>query len=167
LIHDRRTLEILQSFQPKAWNGIVFRHMFRDFPPNRENKLGARWNPKGVPAIYTSLDRETVIAEAEYQIQMQPERPSVSRNVYRLSIILGKTLDLSDWSSLAQFGIKKQPFITAGYPCCQMIGAGAEWLGHDGMLVPSARNDGINLVIFPNKCSSNYGLEVIDREQID
>jgi RES domain-containing protein len=46
--------------------------MFGDYPPDAENILGARWNPPGVAAIYTSLTREGALAEAEHQIAIQP-----------------------------------------------------------------------------------------------
>lgn len=52
--------------------------MFGDYPPDAENTRGARWNPAGVAAIYTSLTREGVLAEAEHQIAIQPIRPRAS-----------------------------------------------------------------------------------------
>jgi RES domain-containing protein len=71
--------------------------MFADYPPDRENTLGARWNPPGVPAIYTSLSRDGVVAEAEYQLSMEPLRPKVRRTVYELSVRLSSVLDINDY----------------------------------------------------------------------
>jgi RES domain-containing protein len=53
--------------------------MFGDYPPDAENTRGARWNPPGVAAIYTSLARDGALAEAEYQIAVQPIRPRARR----------------------------------------------------------------------------------------
>jgi RES domain-containing protein len=58
-------LDRLQALTPAPWSGQVFRHMFGSYPPDAENTRGARWNPPGVAAIYTSLTREGALAEAE------------------------------------------------------------------------------------------------------
>jgi hypothetical protein len=47
-----------------------------------------------------------------------------------------------------------------------MIGGAVSWLGHDGLLVPSARRDsGTNLVIFRQDLSSDE-FHLIDEETI-
>ena len=38
-------LDRLQAIDPQPWDGTIFRHMFGDRPPDRENTRGARWNP--------------------------------------------------------------------------------------------------------------------------
>jgi len=53
------------------------------------------------------------------------------------------------------------------HAACQMIGGAVEWLGHDGLLVPSARSEGTNLVIFPNKQTPDYRFEILESENID
>ena len=40
------------------------------------------------------------------------------------------------------------------------------WLGNDGLLVPSARADGVNLVIFPNQQRADYEFRVLTSEAI-
>jgi hypothetical protein len=51
---------------------------------------------------------------------------------------------------------------------CQKVGSSVERLGHDGLLVPSARAKGTNLVIFPNRTVEGvYRFEVIDAEVVD
>jgi hypothetical protein len=68
MIYEPQFLDFLQEQEGGNWDGEVFRHMFADYPPHRENTGGARWNPSGVAAIYTSLKRATALAESEYQI---------------------------------------------------------------------------------------------------
>jgi RES domain-containing protein len=166
VIYDERILERLGKLQSIAWSGGVYRHMFANFPPDRENTKGARWNPSEVPAIYTSLSRETAIAEADFQINSQPVRPSAPRKLYCIKVCLSATVDLSDWSTLASFEVQRESFAAAGYGPLQLIGGAAERLGHDGLFVPSARADGVNLVIFPNQAGSNYKFEVVAFEDI-
>ena len=72
MIYDRELLEKLDELRASPWRGEVFRHMFGDYPPERENQRGARWNPPETPAIYTSLRRDVALAEADFLISVLP-----------------------------------------------------------------------------------------------
>jgi len=145
---------------------MVFRHMFAGFPPERENTSGARWNPPETPAIYASLERTTAMAEADYYIGIQPRRPRAQRLMYRISVNLSSVLDLSDWGVLSSLGVDEVIFATADYSASQNVGGAVEWLGHDGLLIPSARAKGTNLVIFPNQRKADHLFEALDSEEI-
>jgi len=119
--------------------------MFADIPPERDNTRGARWNPPETRAIYTSLEKETVLAEANHAIAMQPIPPSTRRTIYSIEIALEEVLDLSDWANLERFGLDKSKLTTSDFSPCQAIGGAVDWLGHDGLLIPSARANGTNL----------------------
>lgn len=58
MVYPPELLDRLQAITPTPWSGQAFRHMFGDYPPDAENTRGARWNPQGVAAIYTSLTRD-------------------------------------------------------------------------------------------------------------
>jgi RES domain-containing protein len=130
--------------------------MFGDYPPERENQKGARWNPPETPAIYTSLTRDVALAEAEFQISLQPVRPRARRTIYTLEIRLASVVDLSDRNLLATLGVSEPDLVGLDYSVCQRVGGAIAWLGNDGLLVPSARANGVNLVIFPNQQKSDY-----------
>ena len=106
------------------------------------------------------------MAEADYYIQMQPRRPKARRMMYRIYVTLSSVIDLSNWVSLKDFGVEKETFATTDYSQSQKLGGAVEWLRHDGLLIPSARSEGINLVIFPNSRSLNHRFEVLDSEEI-
>ena len=166
--HDKQLLEALARIPPQPWEGEVFRHMFADFPPERENTSGARWNLPEVPAIYTSLAREVVLAEADYHIAMQPLRPKARRTVYRIAVRLASVLDISEPKLLSNLGLTDAVLRGDNIEPCQRVGSGAEYLGHDGLIVPSVRTPGLNLVIYPNRTvEATYRFEVIDTEVID
>lgn len=156
MIYDRELLEKLDEFRASPWRGEVFRHMFGDYPPERENQRGARWNPPETPAIYTSLTRGVALAEADYQISLQPVRPRAKRTIYTIDIVLASVIDLSDRSLLLRLGITQQDLGSLDHRACQQVGGAIAWLGNDGVLVQSARADGVNLVIFPNQQKSDY-----------
>jgi hypothetical protein len=77
-------LGLLAEFETREWEGQVWRDTFADYPVNRTNLRGARWNPAGVEALYVSLSRETALAEAEHQFDIQPLRPTATRSISRV-----------------------------------------------------------------------------------
>ncbi len=166
LNHDQKTIEVLEALPPMSWSGTVFRHMFGQYSPDRENRSGARWNPPETPAIYTSLQRETALAEADYSISLQPLRPQAQRWLYTITVALSSVLDLSKWESLSRIGLSRESLLSFDYSSCQRIGGAVEWLKHDGLLVPSARAEGVNLVIFPRQQTQDYRFEVLDCQEV-
>lgn len=148
MFYDQELLDYLEGLGSSPFEGSAYRHMFLGFSPERANIRGARWNPPDVSAIYTSTERSTALAEAEYQMSIQPFRPSVSRDLYDLSVVLTSVLDLRDSDPRA--GITPEILESDDLRGCQRVGGAVEWLGHDGLLVPSFRaENGSNLVIFP------------------
>jgi RES domain-containing protein len=165
--YDRDVLQALARFPAIKWEGIVYRHMFANYPPDRENTLGARWNPPEVPAIYTSLSRDTVLAESEYQISLEPLRPRAKRILYQISVVLSAVLNFSSRDALNRVGLSTDDVSSMDHSSCQAIGGAVEYLGHDGLLIPSARDiNGTNLVIYPNRITREYEFEIVGREII-
>jgi RES domain-containing protein len=167
VIYDRELLAKLDQLGANPWRGEVFRHMFGDYPPERENQRGARWNPPETPAIYTSVTRDVALAEAEFHISLQPIRPRARRTIFRIAVVLASVVDLSDRSRLIPLGISEDDLTFLDHGACQYVGGAIAWLGNDGLLVPSARADGVNLVVFPNGQKSDYEFRVIASEVID
>jgi RES domain-containing protein len=142
--------------------------MFANYSPDHENTSGARWNAPEVPAIYTSLSREVVLAESEHQIAMQPLRPKARRTVYTIGVRLSSVLDISDPAVLHSLSLSADALADVDLEGCQKVGSSVERLGHDGLLVPSIRARGLNLIIFPNRqVEGTYKFEVIGSEVID
>jgi len=164
---DRQDLlKVLEAFDGQAWEGFVWRHMFGKNPPSRANQLGARWNPPGSQRFTASLDRTTVLAEGDYAVSVQPLRPTVKRTIYKLHVRLENVLDLSSVAALLDLGIDQDEISNDNHLACQTIGGAIEWLEHDGMLVPSARSSGRNLVVFPRHQTAEADFEVISSELV-
>ncbi len=167
MIYPPEMLDTLQSAAVSAWNGTVYRHMFGPHPAARINMEGARWNAPGLAAIYTSCERETALAEAEYHISLQPLRPKAKRTLFTIHVSLQKVLDLTAPDLLSRLGITDDALSSIDRGPCRTIGGAASWLGHNGMLVPSARRrGGTNLVIFQQDLATN-AFEVTDEEVIE
>ena len=129
-MYDRELLDKLDELRATQWQGQVFRHMFGEYPPERENQRGARWNPSETPAIYTSLTRAVALAEADFQISLQPIRPTARRTIYRIDVALASVIDLSDRTRLAALGISEDDVAFLDHRACQLVGGAIEWLGN-------------------------------------
>lgn len=167
MIYPPELLDILQELTSDIWAGEVYRHMFASYPPERANTGGARWNPPSLAAIYCSLERETALAEAEYQLNLQPIRPRARRTLYKVEVRLSRVLDLRTPSLLDQLGVTSDRLGDIDFSACQRVGGAAAWLGNDGLLVPSARRArGSNLVIYPALQHTTVEFHVVGAELI-
>jgi RES domain-containing protein len=165
VVYPPEVLDGLQAVTAGPWQGTAYRHMFSAHPPDTENTRGARWNPPNTAAIYVSLLRDGALAEAEHALAVQPLRPRATRTLYEVRISLTDVLDLQDRALLASLGVDDHELGADDMTACQQVGGAAAWLGHDGILVPSARSDATNLVIYPTN-SSNLEFEVTDSEPL-
>lgn len=69
--------------------------------------------------------------------------------VYSVEITLGNVVDLTDQVDLSRVGLTEEDLASDDHTACREVGAAIDWLEHDGLLVPSARSDAFNLVIYP------------------
>lgn len=167
MVHEEKLLDVIARLPSQAWEGTVYRHMFARYLPDVENTIGARWNPPEVPAIYASLSRKVALAEAEHQIQMQPNRPKARRTIYKISVRLANVVDISPPRVLEALGLTEDDLTGIEHAACQRVGGAVHHLGHDGMVAPSARLAGLNLAIYPNRTTQNYRFEILDAEVVD
>lgn len=157
---DRRLLERLARLQPARWEGVVWRQLPAVVSPTEPNTRGARWNPPGVLAVYASLTAETARAEALHRHSVQPTRPTKPQRLHEIRVSLLSLLDVRSLELLAELDIEPDLLKSADMSLTQQMGGAAEWLGHDGLIVPSARHAGSNLVIYVAKMSPNGELTV-------
>jgi len=164
LLYRPELLDALEALEARAWQGSVWRHMFSEYPPSRENTRGSRWNPPGTAAIYTSLARETALAEGNHMVNLQPLRPRASRSLYEVRVALSHVLDLTNQGGLEIVGLGQQELTSYDFTACQEVGGAVAWLGNDGLLIPSARASSANLVIYPGALSPDADFQVLRRE---
>lgn len=159
---------LLESLEAGPWEGTVYRVMLGEAPPERENTLGARWNPPEVAAIYTSLQAAAAIAEVEYNLARQPRpvRPDLKKTIYELEIRLSAVVNLSPaLRDLEALGVGRSQLFADDLRATQEVGRSVTWFGYDGLFVPSARAEGDNLVIYPSRANSEtYRFEVRSRK---
>ncbi|MGH9092236.1 MAG: RES family NAD+ phosphorylase [Acidimicrobiales bacterium] len=144
---DRALLDALASLPFGRWEGRAWRHMFNDYPPQRVNTSGARWNPPGVGAVYLALDPATALAEGQHVIDVQPRRTYARRVLYEVEMSATRVVDLTAPGAFDVVGLSAKDIAADDHSVCRRVGGAASRLGRGGLLVPSARAAGTNAVV--------------------
>jgi len=157
---DPALLDFLESCVLDTWEGTVWREVLGDGDPVRPNLRGARWNPPGVEALYCSLTRETAAAEVDHLVSLQSV-PVRRRRSVQLGVGLTRVVDLQDLGGLGPLGIEKARLTGTGVEVPRWLGHAVSWLGCAGLLVPSVRHSGTNLVIYTNQMAPSDRAELV------
>ena len=88
---DPRLLEALAHLDPQPWTGEVWRHS-RQSAGGQDKHPRCAMEPASVEALYTSLDRDTAVAEADHVLAVQPIPPRATRTLHRLRLSLEAVL---------------------------------------------------------------------------
>jgi hypothetical protein len=126
--------------------------------------------------LYTSTGADGAIGEMYFHVSRgQPVIPSlVSYRLYELTISLASCVEISGMQGLAALGLKTGTYGRLSYeerdgeyPRTQEIGEAAHFHGRGGLLVPSARSDTPNLVVFCDTAGSEAVEMARDHGEID
>jgi RES domain-containing protein len=149
---DLALLDALDAQPGAAFAGQVWRIVRQGRDPVQGYPAGARWDPGLFDVIYTSLAREGALAEIHFHLSRQPVFPSKLISVlHRISVRTARTLRLADAAALEPLGVAAARYGDLDYQRTQEIGDAAFFLGFDGLIVPSARWDCQNLVLFTDR----------------
>lgn len=141
-------------------------------------RYGGRWNPRGVGAIYASLDPVTAVKESyqdflEYGFARATIRPRV---FVGLKVDLKCVLDLTQPRIRRALGYTISDLVTEDWRAIQAageeswsqaIGRGAVAARFEALLAPSARNrTGKILVAFPSNLRTAHAVRVIAADEL-
>jgi RES domain-containing protein len=167
VIHDPELLERLGAFEITPFAGEVFRATRLSLDPLAESTSGGRWAPTGlVPVLYTSTLREGALAEITYHWGQLTPRPSKPAVLHRLRVSTQDSLHLLR-GNLEELGVDMERYQGINYHRTQEIGAAVAFLGCDGLMVPSARWDCENLVLFMENHALTSRLDLLSSEHVD
>lgn len=105
----------------------------------------------------------------------QPVMPSKVRyRMFEIELSVGRALQFLDLEALSSVGLNVENFGRLSYeqknheyPRTQEIGEVAHFLDFDGLIVPSARSDAKNLVVFCDKVQGLRECNVADLGVVD
>ena len=160
---DPSLLDVIEQ-RVRDWGGAVYRQVFEGTDVLRANIRGARWNPPDEEALYCSLHRRTATAEIDHLIARQPVPILRPRVTHKLSVRLRRVADLRSLAVLESCDIAPEALMGADLSAPQFVGGAVAWLNCAGLLIPSARDDGANLVVFVNNMESDDVVEPVSYE---
>lgn len=166
---DVDLLDALELLPPEPIESDVWRIVRVGREPLQSNPVGARWDPpNGFDVLYTALDPDGANAEIYYHLNRAPVFPSSTVYVlHTIRVRTKKTLRLSDMSALAALKVDVERYSEPDYARTQAIGDAAHFLGFDSLLVPSARWECSNLILFMDRMDPNDEPVVLASDPVD
>lgn len=149
-VHDRAILDALESLEFQSVEKVVWRVARKGRDPLRGAVANGRWNAIGeFEVLYSSLVAEGALAEVGHRLSLEPIWPSrIEHQIHSLKVKADRALVFSDLQQLEKLGVNVNKYESFEYAATQAIAAAAHFLEFDALLVPSARYNGSNLVIF-------------------
>jgi RES domain-containing protein len=158
--------------------GVKYAHESDLLSGDGAARYGGRWNPRGVGAIYASLDPVTAVKESyqeflEYGFAGATIRPRV---FVGLKVDLKCVLDLTQARIRRALGYTISDLVTEDWRAIQAlgeeswtqaIGRGAVAARFEALLAPSARNrTGKILVAFPSNLRTAHAVRVMAADEL-
>lgn len=113
------------------------------------------------------MDPDGAVVEMYFHLSRQPVFPSKIRfTLNEIEVRTRQTLRFSSLSELEALGVEKDRYSALLYDRPQQIGDASAFLGVDGIIAPSARWDGLNLVIFCDNLNPE-DLALVNSHEID
>lgn len=154
---DNALIDAIEAVQPVFYAGHVWRVTREGRNPVQCSRSGGRWDDGTIDVLYTSEKREGALAEMKFHLlRGQPVIPSlVTYTLHELSVSMRRSLKLLDLNALLSLGLDCSRYGQASYeervteyPRSQDIAEVAHFLDFDGLIVPSARHQCLNVVPF-------------------
>jgi RES domain-containing protein len=160
-------LDAIDALPRIGYEGPLWRVCRQGRDPLQGHASGGRWDPGRFDVLYCSLDPNGAAAEMQFHLSREPVFPSkLVFERHHLGAQLKRTLRLGDMTALAALDVDIKTYGSLHYQRCQEIGDAACFLGFDGLIVPNARWDCLNAVIFTETAEPS-ALKLLSSEQID
>ncbi|MCG8562849.1 MAG: RES family NAD+ phosphorylase [Hyphomicrobiales bacterium] len=173
---DHKLIDAIEGHASVAFDGPVWRVVRDGRAPTQCSASGGRWDDGSFDVLYTAAAEDGAIAEMYFHLKRgQPIFPSrVRYRLYELRVSLERALRLADLGPLAALGVDTSRYgqlsyqeRQAEYPRCQDVGEVAHFLEFDGLIVPSARWDCMNVVLFCDRVPPAAMQATADRGLVD
>ena len=172
MIHDKDLLDRLAELPQLRLDGQFFRATGISVDATASSINGGRWTPRsdgdfGVPALYSSFERDGALAElCSFLADLTPIPKARIIKVTPLTISLSHAVRLKH-EDLIALGVTMERYGQRDYGRTQQIGAALAFLGVDGLIAPAARWNCDNLVVFDENHAITERLDAGQPEEID
>lgn len=149
---DHSLLDLVDSFERESFSQSAWRVVREGRDPLQGGRSPSRWCIGAFDVVYTSLERDGALAEVYELLSIQPVWPSkIKTFVHRIAIRAPNILRLPDLDALERLGVDIARFREREYSRTQEIADAAYFLGFSGLIVPNARWQCCNLVLFTDR----------------
>ena len=165
-IRDKALLDALERLEQAPFSESVWRSVREGRKPTGCWRAGGRWDDRSFDVLYTSAAREGAIEERRFHlVRGQPFPPSKVRyELFELHVRLAAVISFNGLEALQSIGMDSSGYGMASYvdkeieyPRSQEIAEACFFLGADGILVPSARHECQNRIVF---CEQDTEMEI-------
>lgn len=165
-IHDRLILDALEALDPEPFDNTVWRVTRKGRNPLRGSGANGRWGASSeFEVLYTSLVREGALAEIGYRLSLEPVWPSrIEHEIHAIRAHVERALRFPSPSAIEPLGVDVARYRSFEYTATQAVAAAANFLAFDALIVPSARFECANLVIFAERVAT---LELLNTQPVD
>lgn len=153
---DPNLLDALEASEVARVEGTVWRQILDPTSVMRPNQRGGRWNRPGTEALYCSLTPATATAEIDHLVNSQPVPITRQRRTFAIEVRISRVIDLHSETWTRHL---TSPYDPTDVEQCRAIGAAVAWLECGGLIVPSLRHQGDNIVIFVANLDHDDSLE--------
>jgi len=166
-----------QQLKPEPFSGIVHRifnpeHGFLVTVGSYHSyHSGGRWNRQSVyGALYTSLSKETAIAENRRIAERKKIKPGElgRRDHVVIQVQLTCVVDLTSPGFYVSLNVPQKTILNnthSSKQLCLKIADQVRRINYEAFLVPSATQLGVNLVIYMDRLRPGWLLQEVDREE--
>lgn len=173
---DNNLIDAIEAINPEPFSGNVWRVTREGRDPTQCSRSGGRWDDGTFDVLYTSANRLGALSEMKFHIMRgQPVMPSKVRyKLYEIEVSLRDSLRLLDLVALKEVGLDISRYGQLSYedkdveyPRSQDIAEVAHFLDYDGLVVPCARYDCKNIVVFCDRVTPDALSIVKDHGEVD
>lgn len=161
---DPALLARIERCTSGPFEGIVHRVVWSGASPVQGSRSGrGRWNsPEGrFEVLNTSLEGDGACAEFEAFWALFEQRPDRPASIWRLQVRLKRVVRL-EFGDLEGLGVTLSDYSKRDYARTGAISDVVGHLGCDGLIVPSARYDGRDLVVYLQNLDVDSGVEGVE-----
>lgn len=168
-VHDRALLDALEQMPAEPYDADVWRITRKGRDPMRGASAHGRWGAAGeIEVLYTSEQSDGALAEIGFRLSLEPVWPSkLEHELHAIAVKAERVLRLPELRHIEQLGVDIARYASFDYSATQAVAAAAHFLDFDGLLVPSARYDCVNLVLFTDRAPMAAQLQLISSEPVN